>query len=42
MHARVGGPPHRADVLRHLDQLAGHDSANPTPTPIIPGSTHDQ
>ena len=42
VHARVGGPPHRADVLRHLDHLAGPESANFPTVSHLPGSPHAQ
>ncbi|TFC00578.1 MULTISPECIES: thioredoxin family protein [unclassified Cryobacterium] len=42
VHARVGGAPHRADVLRHLDHLAGPESANPLTASHLPGSPHAQ
>ena len=42
LHARVGGPPHRTDVIRHLDQLAGPAPESHNPKSTLLGSPHAQ
>jgi len=42
LHARVGGSPHRTDVIRHLDQLAGPAPESRTPSSTLSGSPHAQ